>query len=187
MHRTQNPTAPAADTDNDLVVTPADILRGAACYLELHGWIQGDYYAFTAEVPFPPACVTGAIGMSAHGTRIEYPTRCSVSTSRDFRVAFNYLSGYLADNGLVEIDATDPEEIGSVAPFGWNDADDQTAETVIATLRAAADEYDRQHAIKNRPTDERPEEWEVPLLDTGGYLACGCHGSQRDHTCGPRD
>ena len=26
---------------------------------------------------------------------------------------------------------------------------------------------------------------EVPLLDSGGYLSCGCHGSQRDHTCIP--
>lgn len=25
------------------------------------------------------------------------------------------------------------------------------------------------------------------LLDVGGYLACGCHGSQREHTCGPLD
>jgi hypothetical protein len=24
---------------------------------------------------------------------------------------------------------------------------------------------------------------DVPLLDVGGYLACGCHGSQREHTC----
>ncbi|MEV7231635.1 hypothetical protein AB0M79_32180 [Polymorphospora sp. NPDC051019] len=28
---------------------------------------------------------------------------------------------------------------------------------------------------------------EVPLLDIGGYLACGCHGSQREHTCQPFD
>lgn len=28
---------------------------------------------------------------------------------------------------------------------------------------------------------------DVPLLDVGGYLACGCHGSQREHTCGPAD
>lgn len=27
--------------------------------------------------------------------------------------------------------------------------------------------------------------FDVPLLDVGGYLACGCHGSQRDHTCMP--
>lgn len=24
-----------------------------------------------------------------------------------------------------------------------------------------------------------------PLTDVGGYLSCGCHGSQRDHTCIP--
>ena len=24
---------------------------------------------------------------------------------------------------------------------------------------------------------------EDPVLDVGGYLACGCHGSQREHTC----
>jgi hypothetical protein len=28
---------------------------------------------------------------------------------------------------------------------------------------------------------------EVPLLDAGGYLACGCHGSQREHTCTDND
>ncbi|MEQ4207921.1 hypothetical protein [Actinopolymorpha sp. B9G3] len=22
-----------------------------------------------------------------------------------------------------------------------------------------------------------------PILDVGGYLPCGCHGTQRDHTC----
>jgi hypothetical protein len=28
---------------------------------------------------------------------------------------------------------------------------------------------------------------EVPLLDVGGYLACGCHGSQSEHTCTDND
>ncbi|MFI1993214.1 hypothetical protein [Actinoplanes sp. NPDC020271] len=28
---------------------------------------------------------------------------------------------------------------------------------------------------------------DYPLTDVGGYLACGCHGSQREHTCGPLD
>lgn len=23
-----------------------------------------------------------------------------------------------------------------------------------------------------------------PILDAGGYLACGCHGTQREHSCG---
>lgn len=28
---------------------------------------------------------------------------------------------------------------------------------------------------------------ELALLDSAGYLACGCHGSQREHTCIPSD
>ncbi|WP_328851525.1 hypothetical protein OG994_28255 [Micromonospora globbae] len=28
---------------------------------------------------------------------------------------------------------------------------------------------------------------DLPLLDVSGYLACGCHGSQREHTCQPND
>ncbi|MDM4720363.1 hypothetical protein QTQ03_12550 [Micromonospora sp. WMMA1363] len=28
---------------------------------------------------------------------------------------------------------------------------------------------------------------ELPLLDVGGYLVCGCHGSQREHTCTSSD
>ncbi|WP_433792693.1 hypothetical protein [Actinoplanes sp. CA-252034] len=24
-----------------------------------------------------------------------------------------------------------------------------------------------------------------PITDVGGYLSCGCHGTQRDHTCRP--
>ena len=60
MHRTQNPTSSAADTDNRSVVTPADILRGAARYLEEHGWHRGAYYDTTTDKPFPPADVVGA-------------------------------------------------------------------------------------------------------------------------------
>jgi hypothetical protein len=36
-------------------------------------------------------------------------------------------------------------------------------------------------------TDEPDMELVTPLTDPDGYLACGCHGSQRDHTCGPLD
>jgi hypothetical protein len=149
MHRTQNLTASAADTDDQTVITPADTLRGAARYLELRGWTQGDYYAFIAEVPFPPACVTGAIGMAAHGTRVESPTTCSVPTAREFRLAFHYLSGYLIDNDLIGDNGTDPDEATGDAPFCWNDGYGQTADNVIATLRAAADDWDWTHASED--------------------------------------
>lgn len=32
--------------------------------------------------------------------------------------------------------------------------------------------------------DERGHDWTAgPITDPAGYLPCGCHGSQRDHTC----
>jgi hypothetical protein len=38
-------------------------------------------------------------------------------------------------------------------------------------------------------TAYRPDDTAIvaPLLDVGGYLGCGCHGSQRDHTCTDND
>jgi hypothetical protein len=37
--------------------------------------------------------------------------------------------------------------------------------------------YD-QHADGEPPVDE-------PITDVAGYLSCGCHGTQREHTCIP--
>ena len=83
MHRTQNPNASAADTIDDatLVVTPADILRGAARYLETHGWIQGNYYNADGGA-FPAACALGARGR-ATCARGAYPRSSRRRTARD--------------------------------------------------------------------------------------------------------
>ncbi len=191
MHRTQNPTAPAADTDIPTVdVTPADILRGAARYLELHGWIQRDHYSNQGG-PFPPACAIGAIGMAAHGRLIAIPTDFGSGVG-DCRRAVDYLTAYLDDLGIT---TTGDEWSTEPATFyDWNDRDDQSAANVVRTLLGAADNYDRTHTpAVQRDTDRADDTGsahdavDAPLLDVGGYLACGCHGSQRDHTCGPLD
>ncbi|MEV6845463.1 hypothetical protein [Actinoplanes sp. NPDC051411] len=144
MHRTQNPTGPAADTDDTTpVVTPADIMRGAALYLEIHGWHQRDYYATTSE-PFPAADVAGAIGMAAHGGFHDVPSIAGPHV-RDYIVAYAYLTTYLLDQG--EIAPRDDDPLSNVNQ--WNDDPSQTVEKVTATLRSAADEYDWQHASED--------------------------------------
>jgi hypothetical protein len=147
MHRTQNPTAPAADTidDSTVVVTPADILRGAATYLETHGWTQGSYYG--TPRPFPCADVTGALGMSAHGMITDCPSLDGPNV-RDCNHAFTYLTGYLIDQGHVSTTG-DHWDITPASAGEWNDRDDQSAANVIATLRAAADDYDWHHATED--------------------------------------
>lgn len=65
--------------------------------------------------------------------------------------------------------------------------------------RTEADTYDRdsedwQRCMSSAQRwDEQAEAIEArtpapagePVTDAGGYLACGCHGAQRDHSCGP--
>ena len=157
MHRTQNPTGTAADTDDTIVVTPADILRGAARYLEIHGWTQRDHYSNQGG-PFPPACALGAIGMAAHGHLVVLPCN-SGPGRRDARRARQYLTDYLTDLGIIAAPA-DEWDTTPATVYDWNDRDDQTAETVIATLHAAADEYVFEHA-----TDDERETYAQNELD----------------------
>ena len=90
MHRTHNPTGFTVE------VTPAVILRGAARYLETHGWTQGDYYATIAEDPFPAACADGAIGMAAYGYRWPFPGDNHTDLGyRDYTRALDCLLDYL--------------------------------------------------------------------------------------------
>ena len=146
MHRTHNPTSSAADTDGLAPVTPADILRGAARYLELHGWIQRDHYSNQGG-PFPPACAIGAIGMAAHGRLVTLP--CTSGPGRhDARRARDYLTAYLTDTGVLTIPTDDYRPWPTVAD--WNDRPGQTAVAVTATLHAAADEYVWTHATDDQ-------------------------------------
>ncbi|MET8146889.1 hypothetical protein ACIBSW_14085 [Actinoplanes sp. NPDC049668] len=145
MHRTQNPTGPAADTDNTTVVTPADILRGAACYLEIHGLVKGAYYAPDGQA-FPPASTVGALSCAAFGeTHPALP--CRRPEWPVFRKAQRYLRDYLARRH--EIIPGEPGEFVFLQLHNWNDAADQTAAHVITTLRAAADEWDYAHASED--------------------------------------
>jgi hypothetical protein len=170
MNPTQNLSVSAADTDTPAeVVTPATILRGAATYLETHGWTQGDYYATTS--PFPPACAAGAIVMAAHGTRIEDPLACYTATTREFRLAIEALNSYLIDQGAV---IPDPDEWSAepTSSLDWNDRDERTADAVIAALRAAADEYDWQHATEDDlETYADKCVWNETHPDREGFLA----------------
>jgi hypothetical protein len=158
MHRTQHPTVSAADTDGVIAVSPAGILRGAARYLEVHGWTQHVYYGGTPADAFPPACADGAIGIAAYGRKAGFPGETQDPAYRDYNRALDYFCGYLEQTGanptcgLSCSDGTDcwcGVNDAADDPFGWNDKPGQTAGTVIATLLAAADEYDWQHAAED--------------------------------------
>ncbi|MEU4339354.1 hypothetical protein AB0F59_32695 [Micromonospora lupini] len=165
MNPTQNQsTIPGALAD----LTPADILRCAARYLEIRGWTQGSYYASTEDNPFPPACVAGAIGMAAHGRLITLPCN-SGSGRREARRARKYLTGYLADTGALTIPANDWQ--GWPTASDWNDRDGQTAVNVISTLHDAADQWDWTHATEDDLETYAEHEYSQERLPTrAGFL-----------------
>ena len=174
MHRTQNLTAPAADTDGLEPVTPADILRGAARYLEIHGWTQSHYYGGEPADAFPPACAIGAIGMAAHGT-LTFCPQMEGPNPRECNLAVTYLTGYLTGEGQIRVptdDTLDGEwDCEPTSAGEWNDQT-PTVDKVTTFLRAAADEYDWQHAAPDDLETYAENELDYDRVPTReGFLA----------------
>jgi hypothetical protein len=124
----------------DVVVTPAVVLRGAARYLQLHGWTQGTYYADQPDNPTPPACLMGALAMAAFGQRL--PTDAwQWPEWADYKRAEDILLDHLGRLHPPTSDDDYPEPgLGD-----WNDQPDRTAKQVIAALAACADDWDDTH------------------------------------------
>jgi hypothetical protein len=137
-----NPTQKPATED----WTPADTLRGAALYLERHGWTQGSYYhRIPGEtVAMPPACALGAIGMALYGEPVSDPKSAAHALVRYFVLAEYALLDYLNLPPYVDPDDEDgePEPPGV---YSWNDDPNQTATDVITAMRQAADAWDTHH------------------------------------------
>ena len=142
MHVTQNQPDSLASAE---MTTPADTLRGAAHYIAVHGWTQGDYYDPYDNGPFPATCATGAISMAAHGRRTDDIEALSLDYKSDYVRAVDHFADYL-DRHTCDPHAPDDT---TVLPFDYNDAPGRTADQVITALRDAADEWDYHHASED--------------------------------------
>jgi hypothetical protein len=127
-------------------MTPAEVLRAAALYIERHGWTRWLYFDHAAtDSPFPPACMLGGIHAAVLGATGGHTTD-SVSYHHPdaalIRATQRHLAAYLDPEFVFNIEracrATDV--IGD-----WNDAAERTATDVITALRDAANEWDRIH------------------------------------------
>jgi hypothetical protein len=77
----------------------------------------------------------GAIGMVCYGAQVDAPAQHFEDPGwSDFEAAVAYLDRYL-DQHLADPDGTDV--------YSFNDTPGRTADQVTATLREAADEWDR--------------------------------------------
>jgi hypothetical protein len=127
----------------DAAVTPAVVLRGAARYLQLHGWTQGTYYADQPDNPTPPACAMGALAMAAFGQRLPQSPFTKPEWA-DYKRAEDVLLDHLGRLHPPTSDDDYPEPgLGD-----WNDQPDRTPDQVIAALTAAAGQWDYRHATQ---------------------------------------
>jgi hypothetical protein len=117
-------------------VTPAQTLRAAARYLQLHGWIQGAYYDPTATVFTPAACVVGAIGMVCFGGPVDAPAQHFDDPGfPDFEAAVAFLDLYLVWRFR-----------SNVTAYDFNDAWGREREAVLGMVYDAASEWDRRNS-----------------------------------------
>ncbi len=132
-------------------LSPAVVLRGAARYLQSHGWMQGTYYPNGTTSPFPPACLVGAISMAVHGRRTSSPFLADGHVSTACVDAVGVFIDYLHATGQIPAFAVVDDFEDDPAPFDYNDTPGRTADQVIAALLAAADDYERLHIDTDTP------------------------------------
>jgi hypothetical protein len=124
----------------DPQITPADLLRGAALYLQHHGWTQGELFDYLTAAAFPPACAIGALNAAAYG-------RCMLTADDDTDEsdAWGVLTALRVFAASIEPDY-DPFQTSAIDVIGgWNDEKDRTVNEVVQALTEAADDWDTAH------------------------------------------
>jgi hypothetical protein len=143
MKATNHPPA----LDHEPGMSPADLLRGAAVYLQRYGWTQGEFFDLLADTdgPFPAACTSGAITTAAHGRCIATGI-CTLDGDQDPETiaairAMRVLAGWL------DLEYTgNAYDTSAIDVIGdWNDHDGRTLDEVVECLADAADDWDRTH------------------------------------------
>ncbi|MEV4283267.1 DUF6197 family protein [Actinoplanes xinjiangensis] len=143
-----NPTRQTTPTpDLDPVMTPADLLRGAALYLQHHGWTRHQFYDLTADTdgPFPPACTSGAIMTAATG-RCPANGMCTLDDENSATIDVIRAMRVFAAWVDLEYSPTNGYGTSAIDVIGdWNDYDGRTLDEVLETLTDAADNWDGIH------------------------------------------
>lgn len=172
-----NPTQNLDITASALAdLTPADILRCAARYLELHGWVP-TFYPPTAARPFPPADVFCAIRLAICG----YHNADLSDGSDESRAKFDLEADAMCVLGEYLFQQTPNADLyysneeysdGFISPDAWEEQPGRNAEQVIAALRAAADDYDWTHATEEQLETYAQNAYDHDRLPTReGFLA----------------
>ena len=149
MKSTQKqPASFAADPTS----SPAAILRRAAIYLWAYGWTADGFYdrVLGEDIPFPPACVAGAIRCAVFGRTVDSLWDEIVDPAHDLNAQrITAAQAALADEvdpeWWVESTCTDKSTCALEVISDWNDVEGRTISQVLIALYGAADYWDATH------------------------------------------
>lgn len=152
MNPTYNPThsgTTPAEPTLAVELTPADLMRGGARYIQRYGWHQMSMFASDSGEAFPPACAIGGIRAAVTGNPAPGYASCGESPA-DLRLYERVLAEFAAHLLVnnIAVDAYTADTITDLprAVIGdWNDEPERTAAEVIQALHDAANEWDRTH------------------------------------------
>jgi hypothetical protein len=148
-----HPTHPQPTTDADQLAdagtdgvdtTPAQVMRDAALYLERHGWTQRALYRHTPGEAFPAACAIGALAIVVYGEPLDNVHTPDRAETGLFTWVEGIFEDYLDAHDRLTNHDTEPPHQG-LGISDWNDDAYRTQTDVIATLRAAAHDWDHTH------------------------------------------
>jgi len=136
--KTDNPDEGRADVDQ---LTPAQILRRAAAYLQRYGFHQGDMFVSTTTSPNPAACAQGAVKMAICGNPYANYT---LGQAALFDLTMTVLAEHLGMPCYWDTDPLLDKEPAPAAEWvaDWNDDRARTAEQVITAMTATANDWD---------------------------------------------
>lgn len=129
-------TTTSADATTTVEADIAAILDRAVAYLEEHGWRQEMLYGYT-EDDKRPACAVGALNVAIFGDRVNHILSDDTHTLTQLNAVALAVADWLAldhEDNCCAIDTL----------IEWNDDYQRTADHVLGTFRAVADEHRHQ-------------------------------------------
>src|SRR5436305_10827708 len=138
MHPTHKPAQPVGVGIDPVELTPAEVLHGAALYIQRHGLHRGEMFA-NLRAATPAACAQGGLKMAVCGGPDVTWTPATSSV-------FDHALGVLADYLRTQYAVWTPEEFiddPAILVAEWNDRIATDLQEVTNALNAAADQWDR--------------------------------------------
>ena len=126
---------------------PVQVLRDAADYLEVNGWIQHDFFVRSGMNDEPTqACALGAIQIAVVGVALDVFSTFNVGAP-EFDTTVQ-AAGFVVDHLRQQHDTAQLSLTSKTTALAkWNDRHGRTVAEVVTAMREAADRHSTLRAV----------------------------------------